>query len=62
MKRFRSYMTLALCGLAFTAAAQTTGSFSSPCTGSGAGGSPVGLVLPYTVQSGSTAPRSLGTR
>ena len=61
MIRSRSCVSIALCAMACSAAAQSTGSFSSPSTGSGAAGSsPVGTVLPYTVQSGSTAPTQPG--
>ena len=45
-----------------TACAQSTGaSMSSPSTGSGAAGSsPVGTILPSTIQSSSTAPTQPG--
>ena len=61
MTRLHSCVAMALCAIACSAAAQSTGSFSSPSTGSGAAGaSPVGTVRPYTVQSGSTAPTQPG--
>ena len=61
MTCLRSCVPIALCAIACSAAAQSTGSFSSPSTGSGAAGaSPVGTVRPYTVQSGSSAPTQPG--
>jgi hypothetical protein len=61
MKRFDLLLMPALVLASGIACAQSTGSFSSPSTGSGAAGSsPVGTVLPYTVQSGSTAPTQPG--
>jgi hypothetical protein len=60
MKRIDLWLAPALL-LSAVACAQSTGSFSSPSTGSGAAGSsPVGTVLPSTVQSGSTAPTQPG--
>jgi hypothetical protein len=59
----RSSCWLALLALAMPGAVlgQSTGGFSPPSSGAAAaGGSPVGTVLPYTVQSGSTAPISPG--
>ena len=61
MTHMRTCISIALVAIACPAVAQSTGSFSSPSTGSGAAGaSPVGIVLPYTVQSGSTAPTQPG--
>ena len=61
MTHVRTCIPLALLAMACTALAQSTGSFSSPATGAGAAGSsPVGTVLPSTVQSGSTAPTQPG--
>ena len=58
LERFAFVAAMALSGIAL---AQSTGSFSSPSTGSGAAGSsPVGTVLPTTVQGGSTAPTQPG--
>lgn len=55
-------VSLAALAAAGGAAAQSAGaSMSSPSTGSGAAGSsPVGMVLPSTVQWGSTAPTQPG--
>jgi len=61
MIHLHSCVSIALFAIACSATAQSTGSFSSPSTGSGAAGaSPVGTVRPYTVQSGSTAPTQPG--
>jgi hypothetical protein len=61
MKRFDLWLSLALVAASGVVCAQSTGSFSSPSTGSGAAGSsPVGTLLPSTVQSGSTAPTQPG--
>jgi len=57
MNRLIPSLTLLALGAAGTLNAQSTGGFSPSSSGSAAaGGSPVGMVLPYTVQSGSTAP------
>ena len=50
----RALLALAAAGAAI---AQSTGGFSPSSSGAAAaGGSPVGMVLPWTVQLGSTAP------
>lgn len=57
MNRLILCAALLAVGAAGTAIAQSTGGFSPSSSGSAAAGSsPVGTVLPYTVQSGSTAP------
>jgi len=61
MQLLRSYLALAALCAAGLAAAQSTGSMTSPQSGSAsAGGGPVGMLLPSTVQSGSTAPTQPG--
>jgi hypothetical protein len=55
----RSYLCLTLLGLTLSGAvlAQSTGGFSPSSSGAAAaGGSPVGMVVPYTVRWGSSAP------
>src|SRR5215510_1616581 len=57
MNRLTPCLALLALGAAGAAIAQSTGGFSPSGSGSAAaGGSPVGMVLPYTVQWGSTAP------
>lgn len=57
MKRSSSYAVLVAMAVSGAVGAQSTGGMSPSSSGSAAaGGSPVGRVLPYTVQSGSTAP------
>ena len=57
MNRLIPCLALLALGAAGTVSAQSTGGFSPSSSGSAAAGSsPVGMVLPYTVQSGSTAP------
>ena len=57
MNRLTPCLALLASVAAGTVIAQSTGGFSPSSSGSAAaGGSPVGTVLPYTVQSGSTAP------
>ena len=61
MERLCLLLLVALMTIAGPAAAQSSAGFTSPSTGAAAaGGSPVGTVLPYTVQSGSTAPTQPG--
>ena len=66
MKRGNVYLLSSAVVIAFgfassAADAQSTGGMTSSATGtSAAGGSPVGMVLPSTVQSGSTAPTQPG--
>lgn len=57
MKRSSSYVALLAMAVSGAVGAQSTGGMSPSSSGSAAaGGSPVGWVLPYTIQSGSTAP------
>jgi hypothetical protein len=61
MQSLRSWLAVAALGTAGLAAAQSTGSMTSPQSGAAsAGGGPVGSLLPSTVQSGSTAPTQPG--
>ena len=65
MTRFRSCCTIVLalagCAWASVASAQATGGFSPPESGAAAaGGSPTGMVVPWTVRMGSTAPTQPG--
>jgi hypothetical protein len=57
----RSIFALAAIAIAQAAAAQSTGSMTSPQFGSAsAGGGPVGMLLPSSIQSASTAPTQPG--
>jgi hypothetical protein len=62
MKRFRaSILALAVSMVAGVVGAQSTGGFSPPSSGAAAAGSsPTGMVVPWTVQMGSTAPTQPG--
>jgi hypothetical protein len=62
MKPFSAIVLSLAVGLAAGAAgAQSTGGFSPSSSGAAAaGGSPVGTVVPWTVQMGSTAPTQPG--
>lgn len=54
-------LAFALVAFAQIASAQSTGSMTSPQTGSAsAGGGPVGVLLPSSIQSSSTAPTQPG--
>jgi hypothetical protein len=54
-------VAFALVALAQVASAQSTGSMTSPQTGAAsAGGGPVGVILPSSIQSASTAPTQPG--